>query len=227
MSLALPHVITCQALCHALPDVLGLPESERSHAMDVAAVVIRQVDEACEAIFSEVPELLQEARRDAQEALALLHLQCCWTLIWEGEHPLIVPETPEGVPARGDTGTLLLALPGTVVLPGTPVGWWSNRAEPMLGHFVPGLQARPLLEGVQLWRVVDGNGQWCQDVVLELEDDPPTQATPLLVPRLVGGLRLEMPMPREGWIGSAEVPKNPVTVLWESKTGQCSVDDSR
>jgi len=214
LSLALPHIITCQALIHALPEVLSLSEAERSAAIDLAAAMLTRVDAACESTFNAVPEVLSDTRREAEFALDDLRLQCCWTLIWDGDVPLIVPEPPDGVPARGDEGTLLLALPGSVLLPGTPVGWWTNRVEPMLGHFVPGLRARPLLDGVQLWRVVDADGLWCRDVVLDLDQDPPDNATPLLVPRVVGGLRLEMPNPVHGWIGGAQPPLGGVPVKW-------------
>ena len=214
MSLALPHIITCQALMHALPDVLKLPEGERSHAFDLAAVALTRLDEACESTFTTMPQVLLEARGDAELALEETRLQCCWMLIWDGDVPLVVPQRPQGVPAHGDEGTLLLALPGTILLPGTPVGWWTNRIEPMLGHFVPGLRARPLLEGVQLWRVADERGQWCRDVILDLEQDAPENATPLLAPCIVGGLRLDMPPPVEGWIGGLQPPPGGIAVNW-------------
>ena len=81
MSLALPHIITCQALIHALPDVLNLPEVERSHAFDLAAAALTRLDEACEATFSTVPQVLLQTRGDAQLVLEETRLQCCWMLI--------------------------------------------------------------------------------------------------------------------------------------------------
>ena len=138
MSLALPHIITCQALMHALPDVLKLPEGERSHAFDLAAVALTRLDEACESTFTTMPQVLLEARGDAELALEETRLQCCWMLIWDGDVPLVVPQRPQGVPAHGDEGTLLLALPGTILLPGTPVAGGQTELSPCLVTLCPG-----------------------------------------------------------------------------------------
>lgn len=210
----LPHVITCQSLAHALPDVMDLPTDQRSMAMDRAAILLMQVEQAAEDDFTMPPPVLVAARIDAQQALDDLHLSCCWTLIWEGPEPLIVPDVPNGVPARGEGGTLLLALPGTVLLPGTPVGWWQGRLEPMLGHFVPGMLAQPHLTGVQVWRTVDAHGTWVRDEVHNCNADGPDDATPLLAPRVVDGQRLRMPTPTSGWIGASTPPPGGVPINW-------------
>ncbi|MCH2135335.1 MAG: hypothetical protein MK101_02000 [Phycisphaerales bacterium] len=210
---ALPHLITCQALSQALPEVPGLPLKERAGALDLARAMLHRVDEAVEGQFSQVPGVLLEARQAAQDALSDLHLTFCWTLIWEGEGPLQVPALPKGVPASSDEGTLLLALAGTVLLPGTPVGWWVDRQEPMLSHFVPGLRAQPLNAGVQVWRVLDTDGRWARDLVLNADVDGPEDATPLLAPRVLGGARFELPDPVEGWVG-AMTPGAGVVLSW-------------
>ena len=213
LSRAIPSIITCQALVHAFTDVLDLPDDERSLAIDRASAALARIEAQCETEFTQVPPLLEAVQLDAAEALDDLRLACCWTLVWEGPDQLRVAAPPKGVPARGDCGTLLLALEGTVLLPGTPVGWWTGRHEPMLGHWIAGLQARPCRRGVQVWRTVDAHGRWVRDDVLDVDQDGPMDATPLLAPRVVEGARLRPPVPVPQWIGALTPPKG-VIVSW-------------
>ena len=211
---ALSGIITCQALQQALPEVLDLPEDQRSLAMDQAAVLLRQVDQAIEDTLNAPPPALQQSLQEAHNAFESLHLACVWTMVWEGPEPLTVPPLPQGVPARGDEGLLLAALPGTVLLPGTPLAWWQGRNEPMLGHWVGGVLARPRISGVQVWRRRDDQGGWARDEVREANDDGPDDGVPLLVPRVVQGARLQVPEMAPDWIGAATPPANSVPVNW-------------
>lgn len=213
MAKAVPSIITCQALVHAFTDVLDLPDDERALAIDRASAALARIEAQCETEFTQVPPLLEAVQGDAAEALNDLRLACCWTLIWEGPDHLHVPAMPGGVPARGDCGTLLLALQGTVLLPGTPVAWWTGRHEPMLAHLVAGLRAQPCRRGVQVWRTLDASGRWVRDDVLDVNHDGPLDATPLLVPRIVEGARLKPPVPVPQWVGAMTPPEG-VVVSW-------------
>ncbi|MCH2139159.1 MAG: hypothetical protein MK074_08940 [Phycisphaerales bacterium] len=211
---AMPDIITCQALAHALPELDDLTVEQRSLALDRAGVMVGTVEGQME--DGPVHEALDLAFHEAQAALEDARLACAWMLVWDGPDSLEVPAPPEGVPARGDVGTLLLALPGTIILPGTPVGWWTQRHEPMLSHFVPGMLAQPHARGLQVWRTLDDAGCWVKDTVLPIDTDGPDDAIPLLVPRLVDGHVLPTLDPVPAWVSPVPAPGSSAQVSWPS-----------
>ena len=106
-----------------------------------------------------------------------------------GDTPLRMPSAKVPSP-RFEGGTLAMVPPGTIVMPGAPLAWWTCRREPELVEAVPvhriELRSRP----IQVWREMDAEGRFTRDRVTDL-DRTVERALPLLVPVLVDGERQE------------------------------------
>ena len=114
-------------------------------------------------------------------------------------------------------GTLAMVPPGTIVMPGAPVAWWTCRREPELVEAVRAhrieLRSRP----IQVWREMDADGRFTRDRVTDL-DRTVEQALPLLVPVLVDGERQEaFPVDAGTWSARLleRLPEECIEVVWD------------
>jgi len=216
---SLPSLITLQAIVFAMDEFDQLPREEQPVALDRSEVL---VNEACvqleETWGTDMPLSLQEAINDAEIAIAATEGGMVWVLLHDGDDPLRVPVFNEAPCTRYSGGTLALALPGTVLMPGSPIAWWIGRREPdLLEQCHPmriELHARP----IQVWRIMDEEGLFIEDRVTDL-DDLVDGAMPLLAPRLIDGqLHEEEVMDEAAWAAhqADRMPEGGLDVNWSA-----------
>jgi len=171
----------------ALSQLDRLPAADRPAARDLAAVSVRRAAGELDSIWrgEPMPESILEIAEDADRALdgsvyagiRIAHLAGaapCWM-------PPIAPEW-FGEIAVGRASAAVMA-PGTLVLPGSPVAWWVQCADPPLAPALFPIESgdRPL----QVYRRLDERGRIEGDLVAPLEALP--AGMPLLVPLRLDG----------------------------------------
>ncbi len=186
-------IVNLQAVTFALAELDRVDPADRPLARDRAAVLIRENAAALESAWRAVPmpETLLEVGDDARAALAASAYAGCVELVWEGDGVLVMPP----VPVEGEHGTLAVAQPGTLMMPGEPIAWWVNRDDAALADAVPGAACRSGAVPRQVYRVIGADGRIERDVVKAVTEDPPP-GLPLLVPlyedgRVIGRFTLE------------------------------------
>ena len=175
---SLGSIITLQATSFALGELDSIEECDRPLARDRAEVLIDSAVEALESTWGTVqmPGTLREIQATAEEALQQAVYAGVRWLRWNGPGIWEVPEMeqPEA------KGTLAIMQPGTLVLPGEPVAWFTERPAPELDaclEVVPG-------EPVQVQRVFE-EGVFTHDRMTSL--DARITGVPLLVPMCLCG----------------------------------------
>ena len=175
---SLESIITLQATAFALGDLETIPEADRPLARDRAEVLVDSAGETLESIWGAVqmPGALREIQASAEEALQqALYAGLRW-LKWNGpglfEVPLIdVPKAQ---------GTLAIMQPGTLVLPGEPVAWFTERPQPDLDPRLEVVPGGP----VQVQRFFEDD-RITHDRLTSL--DARIKGVPLLVPICLAG----------------------------------------
>ena len=183
---AVPTIIRLQAVTFALEDLARLPRDERAWARDKADVLIEQSVAELRAIWSDGP-LPDEAATIVETARNTLDRSIYATLrelIHRGTGPLVVPSLVDLDAIEEAGGTLSLMMPGTIAMPGEPIGWWADRDDLSLPDCVVESRAAPR----QVYRQIDDTGMIERDLIAPLDDLPP--GMPLIVPLLADGLRI-------------------------------------
>ena len=215
--LSLSSLVTLQAIVFALEEFDQLPRGEQPVALDRSEVLVNDARMQLEETWGPaMPAALQEALDDAEAAIDAIEGGMVWILLHGGDEPLHVPVFTGTPCSRFEGGTLALALPGTVLMPGSPIAWWIGRREPdLLEQCHPvhvELHARPL----QVWRVIDEEGRFIEDRVTDL-DDMVDAAMPLLAPLMIDGQRhAEEVMDAATWSAHQEerMPDGGLDVVW-------------
>lgn len=213
--------VTLQAIVFALEEFESLADDERPVALDRAEVLVSDARGQLEETWpAGIPDSLVEALEDAEGAIGMLESRMVWTLRHVGSEPLYMPVL-EDTPCRHfEGGTLAMVPPGTIVMPGAPVAWWTCRREPELVEAIPEHRIELLARPVQVWRMMDASGRFVSDRVTDL-DCMLEQAVPLLVPRLVDGTPQEaFPLDAETWSKRLEerMPPGMLKVTWDEPT---------
>ena len=82
---------------------------------------------------------------------------------------------------EGDMGTLAVAQPGTLIMPGEPVAWWCGFDGSALADALPNCALEQPFLPAQVYRQLGDDGHMERDVILAVTDDP-EPGLPLLVP---------------------------------------------
>jgi hypothetical protein len=171
-------IILMQATAFALDDLASLPEADRPLARDRAEVQLTTALEQAEAIWTAplVPGAIREIEAAANEALeSAIYAGLRWQR-WNGPGFFEVPEV-ELPPAHG---TCALMQPGTLVLPGEPVAWFTECEPPLENARLETIEGPP----VQVQRFIE-EGRIAYDQMTTL--DAPIRGVPLLVPIALEG----------------------------------------
>ena len=185
---SIPEVISLQAITFALGELERIPWEDRSIARDRADLGVGNAAQRLDGIWRgiEMPPSLLEIAADARQAVEqAVYVGLRWIRV-TGDEPVRMPsidlETDPGI----ERGTLALAQPGTLMLPGSPLGWFTERPAP------EGLESVPAEHvpgpAVQVYRMLDERGRVEHDLVASLRSLP--AGLPLLVPITLDGRRI-------------------------------------
>ena len=189
---SLESIITLQATSFALGELGQISEIDRPLARDRAEVMIESSVESLEAVWGTllVPGALREIEASAREALQQAVYAGLRWVKWNGPGLWEVPEL-EPPDAQG---TLAIMQPGTLVLPGEPVAWFTERPVPEIDpqlEIVPG-------EPVQVQRMLQED-RVTHDCITSLDER--ISGLPLLVPISLAGRRIgHFTVDREEWL---------------------------
>lgn len=185
---SIPEIISLQSITFALGELGRIPVEDRSLARDRADLGVGRAAGRLDEIWRgiEMPEGLLEIAEDARRAVdGAVYAGLRW-LLWSGPGRLRMPPIDLDADAESGRGTLALAQPGTLVLPGSPVGWFTERSAPTA------LEPLGVVEvagpPVQVYRTLDDRGRIDHDLVAPLSDLP--AGLPLLVPIALDGTRI-------------------------------------
>lgn len=199
---AVPHVIELQAVIFALHELGRVARADRPVARDRAAVLVRRAAGALRELWGSepLPGSLLELFHDATRALEFSIYAGAVELVWAGGQPRVMPAL-EGVgediqDLAREGGTLLVMMPGTLVMPGEPIAWWLDRPELSLA----GGELQPTDRPRQVYRQLDSQGRIVEDVVAPVDSELPP-GMPLLVPLVEDGRAVgHFPMSAEEWL---------------------------
>lgn len=188
-------VVALHSVTFALRLLDRLDELERPLARDRAAVLIREHVGQLDEIWRRVPmpESLLQLQDGARTALDRAAYVGAVEVIWSGPGTYLVPTSLAGLPdaiARGDEpaiGTLLVMQPGTIVMPGEPVAWWTGREWPDCDDAFDALEPADTDAPRQVYRVLSEEGRIEGDIVTPIWAEP-RAGMPLLVPLLADGI---------------------------------------
>lgn len=182
---SIPEVVTLQSVTFALGDLARLPEIDRPLARDRADLAVTAAAAALDRLWRavEMPESLLEIASDARRAVdQAVYAGLRW-IVHAGPGRGRVPAIDEASDPEAGRGTLAAMLPGTIVLPGEPVAWWTERSRPAAfeGDQWTIVAGPP----VQVYRELDEAGHVLGDLVTGLDALPP--GLPLIAPRTLAG----------------------------------------
>ncbi len=185
---SIPEIITLQSLTFALAELQRIAVEDRSIARDRADLGVGgaagRLDEIWRGV--EMPSGLMEIAEDARRAVEMAVYAGLRWIQWLGDEPIRVPRIDLDQDPERDRGTLAMAQPGTIMLPGSPLGWFAERSVP------PGFASIGASETngppVQVYRSLDETGRVEHDLVAPLSDLP--VGLPLLVPLTLDGTRI-------------------------------------
>jgi len=219
---SIPEVVTLQAITFALGDLARLPEADRPLARDRADLGVVAAASALDAVWRgvEMPESVLEIAADARRAVEQAVYAGLRWIIFGGSARTRMPVLDWNADPDAERGTLAVMLPGTIVLPGEPVAWWTERSRP------PALAGADweVVEGppVQVYRELDEQGRVVADLVAPLDDLP--AGLPLLAPISLDGQPIGRPtVDPEAWAAAndrafAEAPAE-VPLRWSVERG--------
>ncbi len=189
-------IINLQAATFALGELAQLVSKDQPLAVDRADVLIGDAHSQLDAIWGDAdwPPSLQEIVEAAHAAVQRgVVIVTGWELHWPGPGSIVMPiiELPECA------GTLLVMMPGTIVMPGEPVSW-GRCTEPLE---IDGCALTQQAEPRQVYRAMDETGAITGDVVSVIDDNEPPAGLPLLVPCVVEGIALgHFPLEPDEWL---------------------------
>lgn len=208
---AVVPVITLHAIAHALEHAGELPAGERAAGLDRAAVQIRDAAAQLHAIWTgePLPEPITETIADAEASLeAAGQTAVVWVVAGErlvAEHPADLVAV---LLAQGFEGDLYLPSPGVPLFGGAPAACVSDP-----GGATPGDDILAAVHGwlgddadgpfdagpaMQVYRQIDfATGTVTRDVVRRLHAEPPP-GQPLLMPAILAGEAMRVPLPMRG-----------------------------
>lgn len=175
---SIPAIIELQATAFALGDLESLEPADRPLARDRATLLVEGAGERLEAIWAEqgIPPELREIRDAASLALSQsIYAGLRW-LRWNGPGLWEVPEM--SLPPV--EGTLAMMQPGTIVLPGEPVAWFTERVSPLSCDDLETLPGEP----VQVQRIIEDQ-RVRHDLLTDLDHE--IVGVPLLIPLSLAG----------------------------------------
>ncbi|MAH65112.1 MAG: hypothetical protein CMJ27_01785 [Phycisphaerae bacterium] len=196
---SIPEVIRLQAITFALAELDRIEGPDRGLARDRAAIGVEEASARLDVLWSGVsmPETLLEIAADASLALETAVYAGLRWIRWRGVGRLEMPEIDLEV--AGTAGTLACAQPGTILLSGEPVAWWTEREPPreLLGEGFE-FESGP---AVQIYRRLDDAGRAIGDLVAPLADLP--VGLPILVPISLDGVPIgRFTVARDRWLTS-------------------------
>lgn len=185
---SIPEIIALQSITFALAELERIPVADRSIARDRADLGVGHAAQRLDEIWRgiEMPEGLLEIAEDARRAVEhAVYAGLRW-ILWSGPDRLRMPAIDLDADPELGRGTLALVQPGTIVLPGSPIGWFTERAAPAVldGLDVSHVPGPP----VQVYRALDDRGRVDHDLVAPLSSLP--AGLPLLVPISLDGTRI-------------------------------------
>ncbi len=188
---SLEPIITIQATAFALKDLVTLEEPDRPLARDRAAVLLENSANTLDECWDgEVPEEIVEMLDDAWQALGASHYAGLRWLRFSGPGIWEVP----ALSAPKLEGTLAMMQPGTLVLPGEPVAWFTECPAPLSAPELDIVDGVP----VQVQRILEDD-VWVTDLVTDLDEE--LRGLPLLVPMSLAGEPIgEFTLNREAWL---------------------------
>ncbi|MAD19424.1 MAG: hypothetical protein CMJ52_04280 [Planctomycetaceae bacterium] len=183
---SIPEVIRLQSITFALAELDRIDVPDRGLARDRASIGVEEASSRLDELWSGVPmpEALLDIASDASSALERAVYAGLRWIRWRGPGRFEVPEID--LELAGRAGTLACAQPGTILLPGEPVAWWTEREPPreLVGEAFD-VEPGP---AVQVYRRLDESGRAIGDLVAPLADLP--VGLPILVPIAVDGVAI-------------------------------------
>lgn len=186
---SIPEIVSLQAVTFALGDLAAIPQVDRPLARDRADLAVTESASSLDRIWKgeEMPGALLEVAADARRAVELAVYAGLRWMVPVGPELVRMPSVD--LDAAGSAGTLALMQPGTLVVPGEPLAWWTERRLPAeleaLLASEPGRFELRLGPPVQVYRELDELGVVRGDLVASLQELP--QGLPLLVPICLDG----------------------------------------
>ncbi|MFO0874633.1 MAG: hypothetical protein U0575_11780 [Phycisphaerales bacterium] len=180
---AVPAIIELHATTMALKEAAQLARDERALARDRAALIVHAANARLGELWrgAAPPVALLELQKDAAAALASAAWLGARELAWLGPGELVVPPLA-GCDPEADgfdqRGTLVVAPPGTILMPGEPIAWWVDRDDLRLDAG-PSTEVRDVAVPRQVHRVIGADGRAAEDLVVAITDEAPA-GTPLL-----------------------------------------------
>jgi hypothetical protein len=173
---SVPAIIQLQAVTFALAELGELAADERALGRDRATLLIRASAEELDAHWrgEPMPQGLLELRADARTALTAANYAGSVELTWHGTEALEMPDVH--VPA--EPRILAMMEPGTLAMPGEPVGWWVD-GEASIDLGVELVATTPAVPR-QVYRQTNDAGRVVRDVIRPITADP-VPGLPLLV----------------------------------------------
>lgn len=186
---SIPEIVSLQAVTFALGDLAAIPQVDRPLARDRADLAVTESASSLDRIWKgeEMPGALLEVAADARRAVELAVYAGLRWMVPVGPELVRMPSID--LDAAGSAGTLALMQPGTLVVPGEPLAWWTERTLPAeleaLLASEPGRFELRLGPPVQVYRELDELGVVRGDLVASLQELP--HGLPLLVPICLDG----------------------------------------
>ncbi|MAC18143.1 MAG: hypothetical protein CMJ23_00400 [Phycisphaerae bacterium] len=184
---SITEIVTLQAVTFALGDLEAMAEPDRALARDRADLAVTESAAGLDREWRgvEMPPMLLEIAADARRAVeAAVYTGLRWLVPVGGMHRRMPAVDLE---VAGVEGTLAVMQPGTLVLPGEPMAWWTERGLPKELEALAGRDDYQIRKGppVQVYRDLDAEGRVAGDLVASLQDLP--AGLPLLVPVCLDG----------------------------------------
>ncbi len=199
-------LVDCMALRLALSELGRVPPPERPAARDLAAVSLRRAAGELDSIWrgEPMPEAILEIAEEADRALqasVYAGLRVARLVAADAaDAPAWMPRLdPAWVAGEGEAfarSSAAAMAPGTLMLPGSPVAWWTACPDPALDPARFSIEDAP--SPVQVYREIDDEGRFRGDLCCGLDALP--AGLPLLVPlRLDGAPIGSFPIEENSW----------------------------
>ena len=191
-------MITLQGITFAMAELEQVDASQRLLGWDRGELLVDQASmELDECWGPNLPSSILETIQSAESSLTEVIARFTPVLVAESGEPSLMP----AVPLLEPLGASAVVAPGTTVMPGAPIAWWSEVDFDQLRSLeLPGI-LELWQSPVQVWRRWDEQDEFIEDVVTSLEAEQ-DQAIPLLVPRVLEGIPLSDPLPSPGDVAS-------------------------
>lgn len=203
---SVPPLVDCMALRLALGELGRVPPPDRPAARDLAAVSLRRAAGELDSIWrgEPMPEAILEIAEDAERALQasvyaglrlarLVDASAATSPAWM---PRLDPDWVAGEGEAFARSSAAAMAPGTLVLPGSPVAWWTACPDPRLDAERFRIEEVP--SPLQVYREIDDAGRFRGDLCCGLDALP--AGMPLLVPLRLDGTPIgSFPIDETSW----------------------------